>query len=482
MPESTRILVLDDERAVRESLCRALVSASAKEPIEVRAARTVDELIELIGDEAGGPPWDLVVVDMDLGQTPHDGIDVVTRVRELDPDLPVVIVSDEEFSLEDASHAFRVGAADLVERAPAGELADRMVLEVRKVRSIVSLAQENRALRKRNTELSVRVAAAEADLDAPFADIVGEDPAFREVLGLARRVAPIPRPVLILGERGTGKELIARALHKASARREGPFVAVNCAAFEENVLASELFGHERGAFTGADRRRVGRFERADGGTLFLDEIGHMSLEFQKKILRVLEYPRFERVGGERSIAVDVRVVAATNVDLPAAMHRGEFLRDLYDRLAFEVIEVPPLRHRPGDVSPLASHFMAQFLREVPSLGRKRLSDDALIALQGYPFPGNVRELKNIIERSVYRDTTNVIDRDDLLLYPQRQDDPAGPDPSLPFKEQIQQLETRLIREALAVSDGNNRKAAQKLGLTYDQLKHIKKRLGIVGST
>lgn len=480
MPDPIRILVLDDEHTVRESLCRALVSASQDEPIQVRAARTEDELIELIAPEGelGVLRWDLVVVDLFLGVSHRDGIKVLKHVKEIDRALPVVIVSDEDIPLDDAALAFREGAADVMERAGAADLTKRVALEMPKVRSIVELARENRRLREKNVELHERAKAAEEDLGAAFDKIVGVDPIFRDVLETARRVAPIPRPVLILGERGTGKELIARSLHEASERREGPFVAVNCAAFEENVLASELFGHERGAFTSADRRRIGRFERADGGTLFLDEIGHMSLEFQKKILRVLEYPSFERVGGERSISVDVRVVAATNVDLQAEMREGRFLRDLFDRLAFELIEVPPLRKRRKDVLPLARHFMAKFLREIPSLGQKELHPKAIGALESYHFPGNVRELKNIMERAVYRDTTSVIEAEDLLLYPHSQDECEPDSEGLTFKEQITRLETRLIKEALISVGGNNRKASEKLGLTYDQLKHIKKRLGI----
>lgn len=478
MAKPTRILVLDDEHRVREPLCRALASASSQESLQVRATRTAEELLEMIGRESSGSEqWDLVVVDLFLGRSHHDGIEVLRRVKTIAPDLPVVIVSDEA-TLEDAALAFREGAADVIERATQGELSDKLILEVQKVRSLHKLAHENRRLRERNDKLSERARALEEDLGAPFADIVGEDPAFIEVLDVVRRVAPIPRSVLILGERGTGKELIAHAIHHAGSRKDNPFVAVNCAAFEENVLASELFGHERGAFTGADRKRVGRFERADTGTLFLDEIGHMSLEFQKKILRVLEYPRFERVGGESQVDVDVRVIAATNIDLQAEMRAGKFLRDLFDRLAFEVIEVPPLRRRTGDIVPLARHFMSKFLSEVPSLGTKELSPEAVAALESYQFPGNVRELKNIVERAVYRDTTHLIDRKDLLLYPQGSDDAAPAISDLPFKQQINNFETRLIKEALAACHGNNRKASQKLGLTYDQLKHIKKRLGI----
>jgi len=277
--------------------------------------------------------------------------------------------------------------------------------------------------------------------------------------------------VLIAGERGTGKELVARAIHAASGRGEEPFVAVNCAAFPEALLESELFGHERGAFTGADRMVPGKFEQADRGTLFLDEIAHMPLTFQQKILRVVEYATFTRIGGTRELRSTARVLAATNVDLTTAMKDGRFLPDLYDRLSFEVVRVPPLRERRGDVTLLAGHFLRQFLREVPALGAKTFARDALALLEGYAFPGNVRELKTIVERAAYRDTTSEINPEDLGLQ-------AGPGTSEgTFHDRVADYQRRLITEALQASGGNRAEAARHLGLAYHRFRYFAQKLG-----
>ena len=276
----------------------------------------------------------------------------------------------------------------------------------------------------------------------------------------------MPRPVLIQGERGTGKELVARAIHRASGVR-GVFLAVNCAAIAESLLESELFGHERGAFTGADRRTKGKFELADDGTLFFDEIGHMPLGFQQKILRTVEYGSFLRVGGSVEVSVDTRIVAATNANLKELIAAGGFLVDLYDRLSFEVIRVPPLRERRADIPVLAQHFLEQFMREVPAFRGKRLSAEALALLGEHAFPGNVRELKNIIERAVYRDTESVLTPDDLDIAPEsRNAVPQGA-----FKQEVEKLERDLIRRGLEEARGNQAEAARRLGLTYHQFRY-----------
>jgi DNA-binding NtrC family response regulator len=247
---------------------------------------------------------------------------------------------------------------------------------------------------------------------------------------------------------------------------ERPFIAVNCAAFPDTLLENELFGHERGAFTGADRVARGRFEQADGGTLFLDEIGFMSLAFQQKILRTVEYGSFCRVGSTEEIKTSARVIAATNVDLDERMRRGEFLRDLYDRLSFEIINVPALRERVGDIELLAQEFLRRFMREIPAFRGKRLSRRALAALRRHPFPGNVRELKNVIERAAYKDTTNEITPEDLDLATARPHLGNGS-----FAEQVEALKSSLILSALEEASGSQAEAARMLGMSYHQFRH-----------
>jgi transcriptional regulator with GAF, ATPase, and Fis domain len=283
--------------------------------------------------------------------------------------------------------------------------------------------------------------------------------------------------VLVLGERGTGKELVARAIHHLSPRSGEPFVTINCAAVPEALLESELFGHEQGAFTGATRQKEGKFGLADGGTLFLDEIGTMSLEFQSKILRVIEYQRFERVAGAESIQVDVRVIAATNANLRQQMDEGRFRRDLYDRLAFEVVDLPPLRERRDDIPELAAHFLARFREEVSGIRAEELSAGALDRLVGYDFPGNVRELKNVVERAAYAAERAVIAAGDIdaALPPARgaTTEELGAfvdDPSLPLAARVEAFERALCKDALERARYNQREAAERLGVTYDQFR------------
>ncbi len=259
----------------------------------------------------------------------------------------------------------------------------------------------------------------------------------------------------------------ARAIHGASGRASKPLVVINCAALSDSLLESELFGHEKGAFTGADSVAHGKFEIANGGTLFLDEVGNMSLPFQRKILRVVEYGTFTRVGGTREIQTDTRVIAATNSDLKEKILAGEFLQDLYDRLAFEIIPVPPLREREGDVEILARHFLSQFMREIPALGGKRLYRNAIDVLRSHEFPGNVRELRNIIERAAYRDTTNEITAEDIGMLPETEPGTVGGD----FAQKVEAFRRRLTMDALEEASGNQAKAARALGLTYHKFRY-----------
>jgi len=266
---------------------------------------------------------------------------------------------------------------------------------------------------------------------------------------------------------------VARAIHSASTNPSAPILVVNCAAFSDELLDSTLFGHEKGSFTGAERRTIGKFERADGGTLFLDEIGNMSMSFQQKIMRVVEYGTFRRVGGHEEIKVNTRVIAATNADMAEKMKKGEFMRDLYDRLAFEIIDLPPLKDRKGDIPILAEHFMNRFMNEIPAFGGKRLSKKALDMLARYSFPGNIRELKNIIERAVYRDTTNEITPEDLDL--KTGGDPIDLIEGNTFDEKVKSFELCLLKSALRTGKGKQAEAARILGLSYHQFRyHLKK--------
>jgi psp operon transcriptional activator len=326
--------------------------------------------------------------------------------------------------------------------------------------------------------------------------LIGEAPTFRASLAQVSQLAPLDRPVLVVGERGTGKELVAARLTYLSPRWDRPFVKLNCAALAESLLDSELFGHEAGAFTGAVRRRLSRFEAADGGTLFLDEIANASLAVQEKILRVIEYGSFERVGGNEALSVDVRVVAATNVDLPALAASGRFRSDLLDRLAFDVVTIPPLRERAEDIPLLAEHFGRAMARE---LGRDTFAGftaTALARLAAHPWPGNVRELKNAVERSVHRWPRPDTRVDEVVLdpfaSPHRPPPPAtsvapaasAAHPRVPeaegaFPDRVRAFEEKLLGDGLRANHFNQRRTAAALGLTYHQLRHYLRKYGLL---
>jgi psp operon transcriptional activator len=326
----------------------------------------------------------------------------------------------------------------------------------------------------------------------PFAvEALGRSEAFLDFQERLSRVAPVNRPVLLLGERGTGKELAANRLHFLSGRWQGPLVTLNCATLSPGLIEAELFGHEKGAFTGADQRKTGRFEAANGGTLFLDEIGSIPLVVQEKILRVVEYGSFARVGSSTQITVDVRIVGATNVDLAALADRDAFKRDLLDRLSFEVLFLPPMRHRGEDMMLLAEHFATRMAFE---LGRKEIpvfTPRAVAALEGYRWPGNVRELKNVVERAVYRAEGEVIDAVifDPFVSPYaalptaetggegagergRNGGAADSPPSGPVNlaAAVEALEVDLVRQAMQACRHHQRRAAEWLGLSYDQFR------------
>jgi len=316
----------------------------------------------------------------------------------------------------------------------------------------------------------------------------GQSEAFLNLQEQLSRVAPIDRPVLLLGERGTGKELAASRLHFLSGRWKGPLVALNCSALAPSLIESELFGYEKGAFTGAERRRTGRFEAAHEGTLFLDEIGNMPLVVQEKTLRLVEYGTFERVGSSKSIEVDVRIVAATNVDLVKQTREGHFKADLLDRLSFEVVLVPPLRERAEDIPLLANHFASRMAFEMERVDTPVFSPEAMILLESYPWPGNIRELKNVVERAAYRTDTVIIK--EIAFDPFENFHAAGSQPDvpgtpidfalpetddlfqMPLQEAVRALKVRMVNRALNSARHNQKTAARNLGLTYHQFRGL----------
>jgi psp operon transcriptional activator len=295
---------------------------------------------------------------------------------------------------------------------------------------------------------------------------IGKSRAFLDVVEQARDLSKIPRPILIRGERGTGKELLARFIHAASPRRSRPYLIVNCGAFQDELLVSHLFGHERGAFTGATERRVGLFERAHRGTLFLDEIANLSRNAQARLHRVVEYQTFQRVGGSSPIKVDVRPIAATNANLADMIERGEFMPDLYDRLRFAEIVLPPLRKRRQDIPRLIDHFIAELHDELPDLGAAEFTEAALRDLVAYHWPGNVRELKNVIERLYASDRDRTIHSSELPLEITSTEPLSGD-----FAQRVRAFEKALLLNALKDVEGNQRAAARELGMTYDQFRH-----------
>ena len=342
---------------------------------------------------------------------------------------------------------------------------------------------------------------------ADLPSILGEDPAFLEVEEQISRLAAIDRPCLVVGERGTGKELLATRLHYLSPRWDGPLVKVNCAALTESLLDTELFGHEAGAFTGAQRQHVGRFERAEGGTLLLDEISSASAAVQEKVLRVIEYGEMERVGGRRTIQVDVRVIGAANVDLPSLARSGAFRADLLDRLAFEVVTIPPLRARPADITMLANAFAVDIVRALGKDVFPGFGPRAEAALRAHGWPGNVRELKNVVERTVYRSASSSTPIDAVVIdpfdhpwrpppdanvddsdrrRPAHRSDPTAigaralpADTPIDFQAEVAGFERGLLERALTGSRHNQSDTARALGLGYHQLRRLLKKHALI---
>jgi DNA-binding NtrC family response regulator len=452
-----RILVVEDERAIQIALTGLL----RREGYEVEVASSGEEAVSRI--QAG--VFDLVLTDLALGRG-LSGMDVLHSAKRQRPETAVVMITahgSEKIAVE----AMKAGAEDYV---PKPFDNDEIRVVVHRALDRTRLERENRLLREQ--------AQRQFGLD----NLIGSGAGMRRVFETIQKVAETDLTVLIRGESGTGKELVAQALHNRSARRHRPFVAVNCAAISRELVESELFGHEKGAFTGADARRQGRFEAAEGGTVFLDEIGDMPPETQAKILRVLQERAFERVGGTRPIEVDVRVVAATHRNLEEEVKAGRFREDLYYRLKVVEVELPPLRERAEDVPALAQRFLEEVTDRV-GREKKRIGEDALAALVRYPWPGNVRELRNAIEQAVVLAPRPVLEASDLRL-----PGPEGPptaeagNAGLAFsdakKRAVERFERAFLLQALRSHGGNISRAAESVGMVRQSLQQKIRELGL----
>jgi DNA-binding NtrC family response regulator len=443
------ILLVEDKDSLRRVLRLTLENAgyTVAEAIDARAAL----------NEIATSRHRLVLTDLRMPN--GSGLDVLRAARAADADVPVIVMTAFG-SIDEAVQAMKDGAHDFLQK-PVD--SNHLLLLVERALDQARLRTENVLLRE---EWSRRYG---------FPRILGESEALKRTVGETQRVAQTEATVLLLGESGTGKELFALAVHHLSARRDEPFVAINCAAIPETLIENELFGHERGAFTGASDRRQGKFELASGGTVFLDEIGELPLAVQGKLLRAIEEKVVDRIGGRAPVAVDLRVVAATNKDLKAAVDNGEFRGDLFFRLAVFPIEVPPLRERGEDIVLLARHFAAEIGRELR--GREaHLSDEAIGALQRHHWPGNVRELENAIERACIISDTLVLQPGDLGLLPSRAEtdetlgqlDLSGTLSDVAHRA-LRVVERKKILEALATNGGNKSKTAEDLGVSYKTL-------------
>ena len=442
------ILLVEDKDSLRRVLRLTLESAgyTVTEAADARAAL----------NEIATAPHKLVLTDLRMPN--GSGLDVLRAARAADGGMPVIVMTAFG-SIDEAVQAMKDGAHDFLQK-PVD--SNHLLLLVERALEQARLRTENILLRE---EWSRRYG---------FPRIIGESDAIKRAVAEIQRVAQTEATVLLLGESGTGKELFARAVHHLSTRRDKPFVAVNCAAIPETLIENELFGHERGAFTGANDRRLGKFELASSGTVFLDEIGELPLAVQGKLLRAIEEKVVDRIGGRAPVPVDVRVVAATNKDLKTAVETGEFRRDLFFRLAVFPLEIPPLRERGGDILMLAKHFAAQLGKEL----RKReatLSEEASAALQRHHWPGNVRELENAIERACILSDSMVLEPKDLGLSAKDHDSDAlnlfdlSGTLSDVGQRALRFVERNKIRESLRTSEGNKGRAAEDLGVSYKTL-------------
>ena len=451
--KNLNILVVEDGGSKREMLRDFLVG----EGYDVSEAERGDKAVELVKNGY----FDLLLLDYKMPGM--DGMAVLEEVKRINPEIDVIMMTAYG-TVETAVKAMKTGAADYITKP----------IELEELLILIDRISERRVLVKENRILREELREKEVTTD----QIIYQSQVMGELINLAGRVAGSNATVLIQGESGTGKELVARLIHNLSPRSEKPMITVNCAALSENLLESELFGHEKGAFTGAERRRIGRFEESDGGTLFLDEIGDLSQSVQVKLLRFLQEREFQRVGGNQTLRTDVRIISATNQDLHARVKESKFREDLFYRLNVVGIVIPPLKERKEDVSPLIDHFLRYFAIE-NGKEIQGISAEARDLLLKYDFPGNVRELENIIERAVVIARGSVISSADLpFTVPPTLSDQGEFKASGTLKESVDALEHQMIREAMVKTSKHQTRAASLLGISERTLRYKLKKYGL----
>jgi len=448
------VLVVEDKSAMQQMLSATL----AGEGYEVDIASNGKDAI----NKAKNKRYDLVLTDLKLPGA--DGLEVLSEVKEIDPEMSVIVMTAYG-TVETAVEAMKVGAFDFITK-PFD--TDRLSL-------LIKRALENRRLVAENTLLREELAQTYG-----LTEIIGKSNRIKEATDLVQKVAPSDTTALLLGESGTGKELFARAIHYLSSRKEGPFVAINCAAIPRELLENELFGSEKGAFTSSHARKMGKFEIAEGGTIFLDEIGDMDISLQAKLLRVLQEKKFERLGGTKTIDVNVRVIAASNMDLKNAIKKRTFREDLYYRLSVFPVQIPPLRERREDIAALADHFINRFCKEL-NKKTKKLSREALSLMERYHWPGNVRELENTIERAIILCEGKTITPDQIAIrLPSSAEIRLREGAGLKEVAALAQAEAEksLIKRVLTQTNGNKKKSAEILKIDYTTLFEKLKKYGL----
>jgi two-component system response regulator HydG len=462
-----QVLIIDDHDSMREGLELLL----RRRGHQTFSAATGKAGLDLLADTHA----DLVITDLKMKSM--DGLEVLKAVKGRSPDTEVLMITGYG-TVETAVEAMKLGAADFITKPFSSEEFGV------KVDRLLAHREEREKLRKENVALRVENTALKEDTDASYGEMVGESQPMRDVFRWVDRVARSDSTVMIYGESGTGKELVARAIHAASNRREGPFVRVNSGALTESLLDSELFGHEKGAFTGAERRRRGRFELANGGTLFLDEITNISPATQVRLLRVIQERELERVGGEETIPVDVRIIAATNSPPETLLSANSFREDLFYRLHVVPVMLPPLRDRKSDIPVLVRHFISK-LRDRTRSQARDVSNEAMARLMAYHWPGNVRELENVVERALVLADGEVLQASDLPALASNGHDatpaaaPAAfPNSGLDLTTVVEGLEAKLLREALDRARGVKAEAARLLGLKPSALYYKLEKYGI----